>query len=281
MKFAESFRRSQAISAAAKEECVLHGHPQIDLEHLFFALLIVGGASSRILSDAGITLSAARTAAAAVHADQVGSLGVIAPALPLQVQQSDPAMLETHWSERALEVMSSDFSLDDRTVLQAILDEPSGDIGRVLARLQASESEIREAMSTYVEAPRVTRNTATGPGWQDVTHSRHVPAPRSAVWLRVSDPARRLEWETDQDATWTVTRSVTEEVIEWEQVEPGATTVRLRVHIAADGAGTQLALTRARAVPSDLRRRLLNPLYTFFTQQELRARARKISLSLR
>jgi len=281
MKFAETFHRSQAISTAAKEECVLHGHPQIDLEHLFFALLIVGGASSRILRDAGITLSAARAAAAAVHADQVGSLGVIFPAVPPQAHPSDPAMLETRWSERALEVMSSDFSLDDRMVLEALLDDSSGQIGRVLARLQASESEIREAMSAYVEVARVTGDTATGPGWQDVAYSHHVPAERSAVWLLVSDPARRLEWDTEQETTWTVTRRVTNEVIEWKRVDAGAMTVRLRVHITADGAGSQLTLTRARAVPSDLRRRLLNPLHTFFIRQGLRARARKISLSLR
>jgi uncharacterized protein YndB with AHSA1/START domain len=215
------FHRSQSISVAAKEEYLRSGHPEIDVEHLFLALLIVGGPSGRVLGELGVTLHGAREATERVHAEQIGSLGLTPPTSLASSTIPDPMASDTRWSDRALKVMRHDNSLGDDTILLGhLLDEPSGHVVRVLQQLGLSESAVRESIATYTDSteqrspdgpqdnsPRgdspaggssSVEPGATGPtrsGWQDVVYSGYIPASPDLVWSLVSDPVRRLEWD--------------------------------------------------------------------------------------
>jgi hypothetical protein len=316
--FATAFRRSQAMSVAAKEESLRCGHPEIDVEHLFLALIIIGGASARILTAEGITLQKARDAAAQVHADQIASLGITPLSPPPTSSIPDPMIAETRWSERALDVVrADDYRTDDRGVLTALLDEPSGHILRILDQVDVAETTLRDAIASYRDAAVDADVAAHNPAWQDVVYEGHVPAAHAAVWDLVSDPERRLEWDgvyagrADWDGSVLTTllprtrpdgRKLTVkpkfnraehvishftpgEVIEWEQTWPDAADRnairRLRIQVRADGAGSRLTLTKSRPVSRALRRRLLNPFYRFFTWQELFTQAGGISRALR
>jgi hypothetical protein len=202
----EIFQRSQAISVAAKEEYQRFGHPELDVEHLFLALLIVGGASGRVLGDLGVTLHNARAAAERVHAEQISSLGVTPPASLASATIPDPQAGEIRWSDRALKLMRHDDSTgDDRLLLTLLLDEPSGHVIRILQQLDISESVLRERMVHHVDAPApdpsqpILAESPPGAlpatGWQEVTYSGHIPVGPELVWALVSDPSRRVEWD--------------------------------------------------------------------------------------
>ena len=201
----EILQRSQAISVAAKEEYQRFGHPELDIEHLFLALLIVGGASGRVLGDLGVTLHDARAATERVHAEQISSLGVTPPASLASATIPDPQAGEIRWSDRALKLMRHDDSTgDDRLLLGLLLDEPSGHVVRILRQLDISESLVREAMANYRDAPAPDSSptaltaAAADPassGWQEVVYSGHIPVSPDLVWALVSDPARRVEWD--------------------------------------------------------------------------------------
>jgi len=204
--FKDIFQRSQAISVAAKEEYQRFGHPEVDVEHLFLALLIVGGASGRVLGDLGVTLHDARAAAERVHAEQIASLGLTPPASLASSTIPDPQAGEIRWSDRALKLMRHDDSTgDDRLLLALLLDEPSGHVVRILQQLDISESVVRERMANDVDAPAPDPSQITlrdsppralpATGWQEVTYSGHIPVGPELVWALVSDPARRVEWD--------------------------------------------------------------------------------------
>lgn len=316
--FTTAFRRSQALSVAAKEEYQRCGHPEIDVEHLLLALLIVGGPSARILTSEGITLQTARDAAAQLHADHIASLGILTLTAPPTSTIPDPMIAETRWSQRALDVMGRDDSRrDDRVLLEALLDEPSGHVVGILDRLGISEGTIRQAIHQHLESPASIGGQTTDPEWQVVVYTGHIPVEPQAVWKLVSDPERRLEWdqlfsahaEVSEGVLTTtsprvrpdgkklklkpefertrhvVSSMIPGEVIEWEQSWPDAgdrgRSRRLRVHIHPDGIGSRVTLTMSRPAPRGLAHRLTSPIYRFFVWQELFARAGGMSRALR
>jgi ATP-dependent Clp protease ATP-binding subunit ClpA len=204
----DMFHRSQSISVAAKEEYQRFGHPEADLEHVFLALIIVGGSSGRVLGDLGVTLHRARNAAERVHAEQISSLGLTPPASLASSTIPDPQVGEIRWADRALKVMRHDNSTgDDRILLTHLLDEPSGHVVRIVEQLGLSESRVRESIDSYVDdAEPVSVNspatkshdtdTNTRPSeWENVVYSGHIPVAPELVWALVSDPARRVEWD--------------------------------------------------------------------------------------
>ena len=196
------FQRSQALSIAAKEEHQRFGHPQIDVEHLFLALLVVGGESGRVLGALGVTLHGAREAAERVHVEQIGSLGLAAPVASLASSTiPDPNASETRWSDRALKVLRQDNPTgDDRALLTHLLDEPSGHVLRIVQQLGISESVIRESIDLYEDDAEPASAEARAAGipaahWENVVYSGHIPVAPNLVWALVSDPARRVEWD--------------------------------------------------------------------------------------
>ncbi len=122
---AETFRISRDVSVTAQEERLRSGHPAIDVDHLFLALLVVGGPAAALLTEHGISLQRAREAVAAVHRAQVASLGITVPPTPPRRMQPDSEGVE--FTDRALTVMQrTDPVSYQLEILVALLDEPSG-----------------------------------------------------------------------------------------------------------------------------------------------------------
>ncbi|WAP52437.1 hypothetical protein OL239_03995 [Arthrobacter sp. ATA002] len=144
--FSTLWRRSQAISVAAKEEQERLGHPEIDVAHLFLALLVVGGAGGRALSSLGVTLGSAREASNQVHAAQIALLGVTPPRPEAAASIPDPSIGGFRWSARGADIMRTvDLQHGDVDLLVALLKEPSGHIAQVLRQLGLTEGMVRSA----------------------------------------------------------------------------------------------------------------------------------------
>lgn len=317
--FSALWRRSQAISVAAKEEQELLGHPEIDVEHLFLALVIVGGVSSRVLEDLGVTLRDARGACARVHAEQLAPLGMEFPSMESAAAIPDPSVGGFRWSDRGRGVMrKAELQDDDRGLLLALLEEPSGHVSRIVRQLGVSETAVREAARgcrVPVSPPGAGK---TPVGKHAVSFTARVPSPPAAVWALVADPDRRLEWEgyffesfiqrTDGVLVATargrrpdgktarirpelrisehvLSACEPQQFIEWEISWPAKPGDRFRrrfsIELQQDGAGTLVTLTQKRLSPPGFRARLLFPLLCFSIRQGHFARIDAISRALR
>ena len=194
-KLGAMFVLSHEISIATKEEAQRWGHPQIDVEHLFLALLINAGPPGEVLRDLGVDVAQARSAVEETHAAQVASLGLkIAPTAPGRLV--DPMIGDMDWSPRAMAVLGemSDSS-DGLTLLSAVIDEPSGLMAAVLARLDLEPASVHELITARREVQQNLDATPTR-DWQTVSHTGFVPAPIDEVWALVADPLRRPEWDS-------------------------------------------------------------------------------------
>ena len=192
---AETFRISRDVSVTAQEERLRSGHPAIDVDHLFLALLVVGGPAAALLTEHGISLQRAREAVAAVHRAQVASLGITVPPTPPRRMQPDSEGVE--FTDRALTVMQrTDPVSYQLEILVALLDEPSGHLDQVLAELGVSESALRTAALAQVDRLGSARPAASEAvsRWPEVSFTGYVPAPPAAVFGLLSDPHRRSEW---------------------------------------------------------------------------------------
>lgn len=281
-KISDAFALSQRLSIAAGEECARLGNPEIDVEHLFLALLVTDGSAGRVLRGLGITVVSGRAAVAQVHAERLAVLGISSPSLP--AARTDPALVgELRWSPRGLAVMRSvpDYS-DDLSFLTALVEEPGGFVRDVLGALGFDSRQVRDAIaagpSTGGERTP-PHDLSTEQGWRSVSHQAFAPAPVDAVWDLVSTPDRRLEWDSLQvasahprgdelvDLEGTTTRadgrrlrvradrvrmqqrllaSEPQRHIEWEiswpDRGPGAPVQRFAVWLEPVGGGTQLRL---------------------------------------
>ena len=194
-KLGAMFVLSHEISIATKEEAQRWGHPQIDVEHLFLALLINAGPPGEVLRDLGVDVAQARSAVEETHAAQVASLGLkIAPTAPGRLV--DPMIGDTDWSPRAMAVLGemSDSS-DGLALLSAVIDEPSGLMAAVLARLDLEPASVHELITARREVQQNLDATPTRDR-QTVSHSGFVPTPIEEVWALVADPLRRPEWDS-------------------------------------------------------------------------------------
>lgn len=200
-KWSDAMSAGQSISAAAADEATRAGSPEIDIEHLFLALVVSDGPAGRILRSRGITLDSAREAIAAVHDRELQSLGIAAPAmeplpkLPLGEVQMD-------WSHRAHEAFRGvDGELDGSGLLAALLAEPSGAIEQILAELavdrDALHSDIDRSRTPRVSAEELHEHRGR---YLPITVEGFAPAPLEQVWELASDPLRIPVWDTSLQA---------------------------------------------------------------------------------
>ena len=320
-RLTEMFVRSQQLSVAAKEEAQRVGRTEIDLDHLLLALAVVGGPSSDVLRGAGLSVRSLRDAADRVHERRIASLGVTAARVePGPIP--DPSLGDVGWSRpadtafRALDGLD----VDDRAILAALLDEPSGHVPEVLAE---GGVEIDDLRSRLDAAPRPHRRVSTddGPGWRSVSVVGFVEASPEEVWSLVSDPARRLEWDTTSYSSYVVGEdgvararaevrradgseqrhrtqvlatehrevervegSTVEWDITWPDLPAGRLRQRFRIEVEPDGDSTRLRLTqrwtRGRGLRGVVQRALL-PVQRFLFRQQLLAKAASVSRALR
>lgn len=316
--FSALWRRSQAISVAAKEEQERLGHPEIDIEHLFLALLIVGGAGSRVLGSLGVTLSSAREACGHVHAEQIALLGITSSRPEPATGIPDPSIGGFRWSARGAAIMRTvDLEHDDSQLLIALLEESSGHITRVLRQLSLTEAMVLSA-AAECRIPDAAGEAPRSGGRNAVSFAGYVAATPSSVWDLVSDPGRRLEWDgyfydsvEERDdgilvaearrirpdgkpvkvrpefgiTEFVVSRYLPERCIEWESswpLKPGDRyRRRFAVQLEPDGSGTRVTLTQSCLTSAGLRARLLAPLLRFSIRQAHFARIDAMSRALR
>lgn len=189
----ETICRSQAIAIAAKAEQERFGHHAIDLEHLFVGLMTTRGTAGCILSSMGVTLRAVRQAAGRANLGRITSFGP-------EPHTADPS--EARWTERAQKLLQDvDVQDDDRALLLALIDEPSGHITCLLGHLSLTPDAVREAAVAYrhgtppqfsLACQDLSLRHSSG---RTFTHIAYLPCRPEAVWDLVSDPSRRLEWD--------------------------------------------------------------------------------------
>lgn len=281
-RMSRSLERSQRIAAAAEEECRRSGHPVIDAEHLFLALFMVGGPAGTVLTNLGIDLNEARSAAD--HARR--------RAPNQQAVTTTPATAESRpgWTRQARR-LSGVYGRngDDRTLLLALLEEPSGAVIAVLGELGVSASAARQATEAQQAEEPAHPRTTPGAGRHAVEVHGYVPVPVADVWALVADPTRRSEWAGSRESDGTshvVVTCAEQSLIEWEI---GSTTgaespaFRLVISLAPDGPGTRLTLSsrwpRRRGVAA-VRQYTLGPLQRLSVRQMLRGKHQAISRRL-
>lgn len=131
------------------------------MEHLFHALLIVGGQATRALEDAGITLGAAREAVATEHRERVRSLGLVPPVVAARHSIPDPDDTDTDFSERALAALQRKITGPfDLGLFGHLLDEPSRLVPAVLLRVGVDPGAVRTAALAAGLPDEVTRPVA-------------------------------------------------------------------------------------------------------------------------
>lgn len=192
------------LSMTAMEEASRLGARDTDIDHLFIALVASEQTAGQVLRGLGVTLAAARQAVADQHAEHLLGLGIDGAA-----QQPGPIVFnETsgyEWTRRASDVLNhlsaktSDGSAS--AVLAALIDEPSGFIADVLARLDVEPRDVRERLEEAARIPDFGgEHAGVGPGARTpraLTRAvtGFVPASPNAVWALLTDPERMPEWE--------------------------------------------------------------------------------------
>lgn len=201
MNWSDIFMLSQSLSWAARAEAQLWGHPEIEVEHILLAVIGGDGAAGRMLRDREVTMDDARTAVEAAHDARVADLGV-APAPWVHRQTSDPFGGDVDWSPAAIKLLDHpQGATDDVLILRALLDEPTGFIVDVLARLGLDVDDLRAWSAEPQERPVVGEpGMADDAGWLRVTYSAFAPAEPGEVWALVSDPQRRRDWDNTTEA---------------------------------------------------------------------------------
>lgn len=303
----KSFRE---LVILAEDEQRRAGHPEIDVEHLFLALLGVGGAVTNTLNSRGITLASAREAFASAHRQRIASLGLTPPtnSAPAGIPPAAPGR-PWHFREgvRDMLLAAHNSPQPDVSLLHALVAERTGLVTSVLNSFRVDPESL-----TFAGAGTDTTNT------RSQEYGRFVPATPDEVWSLLSDPDRWLEWnsvefERCERADFGVIRAyprsdsrhrtlVSELIvrrytptsaIEWERIfpdvegaaiqlfmvtlepsGPGGTELTLSTSFLA-GSGRQLGITSSLAAPL---RRLLRPLTV---RSFLRSKADNISQALR
>lgn len=186
------------IVSFAEDERHRQSHPAIDLDHIFLALLSVGGPVTTALRGRGVTLEGARAAVDGVRVDRAAGLGVSMD-VPASRGRPGPfdAPQQVDFTDRAREALTASYSTTtwpDVALWDAVLAEPTQLVHDALARLgvEPSTLEIPER-DPEPSSPR------SGGRWS-VSRSV-IPADIDAVWGLVSDPERWMEWNSSELAS--------------------------------------------------------------------------------
>lgn len=178
------------VSVLAEDEQRRSGHPEIDVEHLFLALLSIGGSVTDALAGQGVTLVNAREAFAGLHVRRAARLGVRVDesadsARRIPDSNARGGFVYRDGVRKMLEDASSK-KAPDIALFTELVDEPSGHIREVLRELDVDPDDL-----VLDDARTGEADTAVE---QSQDYRRFVPAAPDAVWALVSDPDRWLEW---------------------------------------------------------------------------------------
>lgn len=203
--FTHAAATMQTVSLNASEEASRRGQRDVDIDHLFLALVISSDAAGRALRALGISLDGAREAVAELHTDQLRSLG-ITTGIP------DDGVITFHETDgydltpRSLAVMkqasAGKKSGDSADLLRELIAEPSGLVVDLIARLGSTPGDVhaqldalgRDGTEGGRAGKRPARPRARGVVAQQA--ETFVPAPIADVWALLADPARMPEWES-------------------------------------------------------------------------------------
>jgi uncharacterized protein YndB with AHSA1/START domain len=317
----QTMRWFREVSVLAEDEQRRSGHPEIDVEHLFLALVSVGGSVTDSLAKRGVTLDAARAAFEHIHARHLSSIGVAASGLHdadrrIPDGSARGGYAYRHGVRRMLEEASA-APVPDVALFRALLDEPSGHAREALRELRVDPDAL-DLAATPQPQPHARSDQAG-------EYRRFIASAPDTVWALVSDPDRWLEWndfefekaETTSSGVmrayvrerrldgkptrarpgfrvseFVVSRFEPHRLIEWERSFPDADTTgpqTLRLTLSPRSSGTELTITFMRSRPTGGRRRvmhgLLRPLARllrpFVVRAHLRGKADNISRALR
>ncbi|MGX1695975.1 SRPBCC family protein [Microbacterium keratanolyticum] len=187
---------SHQLSLAAMEEASRTGERTADLEHLLMALSLSEQPAGQVLRGLGVSLTALREAVAHQREAELGLLGVeIMNAAQQRIVFHETGGYE--WSDRAMRVLDK-VSVGDggpSAVLLALLEEPSGRVEQVLARLGVTPEQVGDRLADAAGVvPDQARFTRTDRAITR-TSQAFIPAPVAEVWALVADPARLPEWD--------------------------------------------------------------------------------------
>jgi uncharacterized protein YndB with AHSA1/START domain len=320
-KIIRTIKWFREVSILADDEQRRSGHPEIDVEHLFLALVSIGGSVTDALGDRGVTLATARDAFERLHAHRLSSLGIVLPAARAGTRRIPEGNARGGFvyreGVRKILELASNQSHQDVALLTALIEEPSAHIDEVLQELGVDADEL--VLSASQMAGRADRREPS------TEYRRFVAAAPDTVWAMVSDPDRWMEWnafefdraEPDENgivkallldrqpngratrvrpefriSEFVISRFEPPRLIQWERSFPGTgqpATQSLRLSIAPDNSGTELTLSFHHTGPTSGQRSLatwaLRPLAKLarplVVRAHLRRKADNISRALR
>lgn len=267
------------VSVLAEDEQRRSGHPEIDVEHLFLALLSIGGPVTDALAGGGLTLAGAREAFAGVHARRAAQLGVRVPESAESAKRIPDSSARGGFvyrdGVRAMLEAASNQSVQDVALFKELIDEPSGHIREVLRDLDVDPDDLADVAVQAREGSQDGDQEAD----QSLDYRRFVPAAPDAVWALLSDPDRWLEWNGSefervedtgsgvlrayarqrhpdgkptrirpqfQVSEYVVSRSEAPHLIQWERSFPATgrgATQSLRIRLDPQGSGTDVTIS--------------------------------------
>lgn len=318
-KIMRTIKWFREVSVLAEDEQRRSGHPEIDTEHLFLALLSIGGPVTEALAGQGVTLSGAREAFAGVHARRAAQFGVRVPesaesAKRIPDSNARGGFVYRDGVRKILEHASNQ-TVPDVALLNALVNEPSGHIKEVLRELDVDPDNLAAVAAR-------TREDSKG-AEQSFDYRRFVPAAPDAVWALLSDPDRWLEWNgfefervevtesgilrayarlrhLDGKPTrvkpqfrvseYVVSRYEAPHLIQWERSFPnasGTVTQSLRISLSPQGSGTEVIISFGhtgaagrRSIGYWLMRPVVKLLHPMMVRAHLRGKADNISRAL-
>jgi uncharacterized protein YndB with AHSA1/START domain len=320
-KIMRTMKWFREMSVLAEDEQRRSGHPEIDVEHLFLALVSIGGPVTDALTDRGVSLVTAREAFEQLHAHRLSSLGIVAP----RTENSSPRIPEGNTRggfvyragvRKTLEFAAGQPS-PDVALLTALINEPSAHIAEVLHELGVEPDRL--ALSATQDTGRADRSE------RSTEYRRFIAASPASAWAMVSDPSRWLEWngfefgraDTDENGVvratvrdrqldgratrvkpefgiseFVISRFEPPQLIQWERSFPGTgkpSTQSLRLSLQPQRSGVELTLSFLDSGPTSgpkspaywLLRPLAKLAHPLVVRAHLRGKADNISRALR
>ena len=299
------------LMTAATDEAARAGHGEVDVDHVLLALLVTGGASTTLLSRAGLRLAAARAALVAVQREDLSSLGITTPVPPPRAGHTyGVGTAALPWSDRARGALTPlTEGSPDTGVLAAVLSDEHGPARRLLEQAGIDASAVLAAALAPADSAPAADTPDGSRDWTS-SHTRAVAVPRADLWRVVRDPRRRPEWDDSvasvqvrderrfetldalartlaapgqpiEDPGLVSTHLVTDvtegRLVEWETRYPHrGHTDWLRVELEDDGTGSRLTLRHAFSPPRGILR-LFSRFYAWTTTRRLKLLAQAIA----
>ncbi|WP_166355778.1 SRPBCC family protein [Phytoactinopolyspora limicola] len=192
------FENSQRLAITAAEEAQRFGHPAVDVEHLFLALLVSQTDAGRLLRSRGIGLDEARTAVQDQHVERLSMLGIDGVRFPPgHVPADGPTQVE--YNERANALFAeSGGDISGMTLLRTLVSEPGGFVAGVVGRLGVDPDElVRSSQDVDPAGDEAASGQSVAPfAGRWVSYDAFVPASPERVWELLDDVRRHPEWDT-------------------------------------------------------------------------------------